>query len=160
MKKNITFALILIIILLGISNKGLTRALIFFGEGIIHITSMEADTSGPMYEVIFGKDKDGKEKVIWIKNKFFLPDIIHTIELEKGIARDEAIETAKEENIKEALNIQLSYVPPFIGKNLGGLKEGVYWYIKDKYDNYLFIDFVTGNKIKKGGPYNEYYYAQ
>lgn len=160
MKRNITFALILIIILLGISNKGLARALIFFDEGIIHITSMEADTSGPTYEVIFGKDKNGKEKVIWIKNKFFLPNIIHTIELQKGIARDEAIEIAKEENIKEVLSIQLSYVPSFVEKNLGGLKEGVYWYIKDKYENYLFIDFATGNKAKKGSPYNEYYYVK
>lgn len=158
LKRKILIGVIILIIVIGIENKFLTRTLVLLDSGIVRISSIEKSTGGPIYQVIFGTDIEGKQKVTWIKGKFFIiPQIVYSIDLEKGITKDKAIEIAKEEEITEISRVQLQYVPSFI-RGLGGLREGVYWFIEDKNQTYIYIDFITGDKIKKASTTKEYYY--
>lgn len=158
LKRKILIGVIILIILIGIKNGFLTRTLVLLNSGIVRISSIEKSTGGPIYQVIFGTDIEGKQKVTWIKRKFFIiPQIVYSIDLEKGITKDKAIEIAKEEEITEILRVQLQYAPSFI-QELGGLREGVYWFIEDKNHTYIYIDFITGDKIKKASPTKEHNY--
>ncbi|WP_066503838.1 hypothetical protein [Abyssisolibacter fermentans] len=153
MKKVIKLTIIVLVIILfvqflgmtifGFSPKLFTSVLAFFSDGIFYVRSIELSTAGPIYTTVYGLNIKGKEKVVWIQNQVLsFPKIVYSVELEKGIAKEQAIKIAEKENFNGKYEIQLIYTPGF--KNISRLKKGVYWWIRDSEDNDIFIDFTSG----------------
>ena len=112
--------------------------------GIVHVERLEMSTAGPIFRVVFGTDKDGVKKAVWISKSV---DFIE--ELTAGISRVDAISIAMNKGFTNLDEIELAYFPE--GRDHPALNQStgrVFWMIRsgDGFDNYeLFIDFYTGS---------------
>lgn len=122
-----------------LSESATKRLVVKCGE-LVSVESVELQTSGPIYRVVFGQDKDGNHKAVWVGR-----EIVYSVLLSSGISEQEASVKAKEIGIEGPYRTKLIYVP--VGLQDIGKPEGVYWWITGQ-EKDAFIRFTDGEVIR------------
>lgn len=148
MRKKLLFGFILLLITINfiyifstnLLPKPLAILLAYTSNEIKEIESVTKTTTGPIYRCISGNDKNGNKKVIWIDTK-----IVKSIYLKSGISKKEACEIAEKEGLANWDEVQLVYIPSLQEGTISKvIPEGVYWFIVDENNKYIFINFNSG----------------
>ncbi|MTI46580.1 MAG: hypothetical protein FH761_01965 [Firmicutes bacterium] len=148
MKKSkfIIFTLIIIIAFLSIYvyftrllPKPLAGGLAIITGEVNSIQEISTTTTGPIYRCVIGKDYKDKKKAVWISYK-----VVHSVSLEQGISKENALKIAHKKGIENVKDIQLTYIANIEGMSQN-ISEGVYWYIRDNKNKTILIEYNTGN---------------
>ncbi len=117
--------------------------------GLTQVTTVEMETAGPVYRVVFGTDSSGIHKAVWVDDH-----IVFSVALDEGVSREKALGIAREKGFARDAQVQLIYVSSSAKENIHNeLRDAagnVFWWVRSpeaEAYHQLFIDFNTGTVV-------------